>query len=155
MGGWAVASFALAGLCIVSSLAQRPLWRVTQSWKYKEPDRAELRDEIYFFRSVVAAVMAIVFVGIGIWILANQDRFECERTMSRLEGAAEDVDFQEGEDFAVDEDMYDDISARTTLERIAEDEDARLVDRNDEIDVVRDGERLGTLTELGSTRRCG
>jgi hypothetical protein len=148
----AVLMFGLAVLCLVVAAKPRAAWRLTAAWQFKDPERVDLRDEIYVLHSVSAAVSAVILVGTGIWLLQMPvDEMECERIMSELEDAAAGVDF----DTSDISEVADDFDARWDFDRTASNLGVELVEHGSSVEVVaEDGEVLGTINEYGVDSRC-
>jgi hypothetical protein len=150
--GYAVFMFVLAVPCVVMAVKPRATWRITEAWQFKDPEAAELRDDISVMRSTAAGLVALMLVGFGIWLLVTGDERECERILAELEDAAAGVDF----DGSGLEEIGDDFDARWDLRAVANGLDVELEDRGRSIEVVdENGDVLGTIDEDGVHDRCG
>jgi hypothetical protein len=144
--------FLLAGLLLVVAIWPRATWLATAGWQFKNPEGAELRPGVYVARSVSAVVGALMLVGAGIWLLATEDRRECEKAMSDLAYFARGVDFDQSD---IGE-LADDLGSRWDLDAAAASRDLELVDSGPgEVEVVdQDGDVLGTLDDEGAHPTC-
>ena len=152
MTGYAPLLFGLAAFCAVIALKPRATWRALAGWQFKDPDGAELTDEMYAVRSLSAGLGCVVLAGTGIWILLTAEENECRQILATLGDAAAGVDF----DRAGLAEISDDFEARWDLDTAASRLEVDLVDQGSSVDVVaEDGDVLGTIDADGVVDRCG
>lgn len=145
--------FLLSSLCIFVAIIPRAAWRVLQRWRSRSPDAVEPSGAVVAGSVVSGVIGALLLAGTAIWLLATEDRRDCEQIMSQLEDGVVGVDF---EDLEIEE-ISDYSGARWDLERAAAELDVELEMRGSSLEVVyEDGNRdvLGTLDEMGAHPRC-
>jgi hypothetical protein len=147
MTGWALLFFALAALLAPVILMPRATWRLTERWKFKDPEAVELKDWMYLLQAVCAAVAALIFLGVGIWLLVDGDELECRRILSDVTDA--------GTGLEINTSGLGELEARAEMQRVARNLGVELVDHGSWFEVVdEDGEVLGTIDENGVHSRC-
>jgi hypothetical protein len=116
--GWALALFAGAALAAVAAVKPRWHWRLTEGWKYDDPDAAEESYLFHRWTAIGAAILAVVSLGAGIVLLVlgraqwreEQAAAHCEAALSALvassgdEAALEEVAAEHGVDLEAPDD---------------------------------------------------
>jgi hypothetical protein len=147
MTGWAVLFFALAALCVPLVVMPRATWRLTGHWMFKDPDAVELKDWMYTLGAACAAVLALIHLGVGIWLLVDGDELECRRILSDVRDA--------GTGLEISTSGLGELEARVEMQRVARDLGVEVIDHDSWFEVVdEDGEVLGTIDENGVHSRC-
>jgi hypothetical protein len=57
-------AFLLILMLLPIAISPQTVWRVLQSWKYKNPEHNEPSDDVYMLERVSAIVVIVILVGI-------------------------------------------------------------------------------------------